>query len=55
MGSVGTALLAASLSTSLVGCSKKKDEETKAKAELDDICRRLLANTVIENYEIELT
>jgi hypothetical protein len=36
MGSVGTALLAASLSTSLVGCSKKKDEETKAKAEQAD-------------------
>ena len=36
MGSVGTALLAASLSTSLVGCSKKKEEETKAKAEQAD-------------------
>jgi len=34
LGSVGTALLAASLATSLAGCSKKKDEETKAKAEL---------------------
>lgn len=32
-GSAGMALLAACLSTSLVGCSKKKDEETKAKAE----------------------
>ena len=29
-------------------------DRTKAKAELDDICRKLLANTVIENYEIEL-
>ena len=29
-------------------------DKAKAKAELDDICRKLLANTVIENYEIEL-
>jgi phosphoribosylformylglycinamidine synthase len=29
-------------------------DRTKARAELDDICRKLLANTVIENYEIEL-
>jgi hypothetical protein len=35
-GSAGTALLAACLATSLVGCSKKKDEETKAKAEQAD-------------------
>jgi phosphoribosylformylglycinamidine synthase subunit PurS len=25
-----------------------------AKAQLDDMCRKLLANTVIENYRIEL-
>jgi hypothetical protein len=36
LGSAGTALLAACLSTSLAGCSKKKDEETKAKAEQAD-------------------
>ncbi|MGE0008874.1 MAG: phosphoribosylformylglycinamidine synthase subunit PurS [Parvibaculaceae bacterium] len=29
-------------------------DRSKARAELDEICRRLLANTVIENYEIEL-
>ena len=29
-------------------------DKTKAKAELDEMCRKLLANTVIENYEIEL-
>ena len=29
-------------------------DKAKAKAELDDMCRKLLANTVIENYEIEL-
>lgn len=32
----------------------KNTDRAKAKAELDDICRKLLANTVIENYEIEL-
>ncbi|TWS97559.1 phosphoribosylformylglycinamidine synthase subunit PurS [Reyranella sp. CPCC 100927] len=26
----------------------------RAKSRLDDMCRRLLANTVIENYRIEL-
>ena len=30
-------------------------DKGKAKAELDEMCRKLLANTVIENYEIELT
>jgi phosphoribosylformylglycinamidine synthase len=30
-------------------------DKAKAKAELDEMCRKLLANTVIENYEIELT
>ncbi|MGE3831915.1 MAG: phosphoribosylformylglycinamidine synthase subunit PurS [Parvibaculaceae bacterium] len=28
-------------------------DKAKAKAELDEMCRKLLANTVIENYEIE--
>ena len=26
----------------------------KAKAQIDEMCRKLLANTVIENYRIEL-
>src|SRR5262249_4319575 len=29
-------------------------DRTKAKARLDEMCRKLLANTVIENYSIEL-
>jgi phosphoribosylformylglycinamidine synthase subunit PurS len=28
--------------------------EAKARAELKDMCERLLANTIIEKYEIEL-
>lgn len=31
----------------------EKDPE-KAKAALDDMCKKLLANTVIENYTIDL-
>jgi phosphoribosylformylglycinamidine synthase len=29
-------------------------DKAKAKARLDEMCRKLLANTVIENYSIEL-
>jgi phosphoribosylformylglycinamidine synthase len=29
-------------------------EPERAKARLDEMCRKLLANTVIENYRIEL-
>jgi phosphoribosylformylglycinamidine synthase len=30
-------------------------DETKARASLKDMCEKLLANTVIEKYEIELS
>jgi len=29
-------------------------DESAARAAIDDMCRKLLANTVIENYRIEL-
>ncbi len=29
-------------------------DKTKAEAAVDEMCRKLLANTVIENYSIEL-
>ena len=29
-------------------------DATKARAQLDEMCKKLLANTVIENYAIEL-
>ncbi len=32
----------------------ESDSEAKARAEVDDMCRRLLANPVIESYEISL-
>jgi len=30
------------------------DDEAKAKAEVEAMCEKLLANTVIENYEVEV-
>ncbi len=30
-------------------------DEAKARAEIENMCEKLLANTVIESYEIELT
>lgn len=31
-----------------------EQSESRARASLEDMCRKLLANTVIEKYEIEL-
>jgi len=30
------------------------DDKSKAEQDLDEMCKKLLANTVIENYRIEL-
>jgi len=30
------------------------DDEEKAKAEVEEMCEKLLANVVIENYEVEI-
>ena len=32
----------------------EEQDQAKAKAELKDMCEKLLANTIIEKYEIEL-
>lgn len=32
-----------------------ENDEMKARAELESMCEKLLANTVIESYEIELS
>lgn len=32
----------------------KSDDRASAEKEVDEMCRKLLANTVIENYSIEL-
>ena len=31
-----------------------EEDPTKARAQVDEMCRKLLANTVIENYEIDV-
>lgn len=32
----------------------KESDPEKARAEVDEMCRKLLANTVIENYQVEI-
>jgi len=38
----------------LIEVQLKAANEEEARAELDAMCRQLLANTVIENYRVEL-
>jgi phosphoribosylformylglycinamidine synthase subunit PurS len=38
----------------LIEVQLKSSGEAEARAELDAMCRQLLANTVIENYRVEL-
>jgi phosphoribosylformylglycinamidine synthase subunit PurS len=38
----------------LIEVQLKTDDEAQARAELDAMCKELLANTVIENYRVEL-
>jgi phosphoribosylformylglycinamidine synthase subunit PurS len=38
----------------LIEVQLKADDEAQARAELDAMCKELLANTVIENYRVEL-
>ncbi len=38
----------------LIEVQLKAGNEEEARAELDAMCRQLLANTVIENYRVEL-
>ena len=38
----------------LIEVQLKADNEVEARAELDAMCKDLLANTVIENYQVEL-
>jgi len=39
----------------LIELELTETSEEKARAEIKDMCEKLLANTVIEKYEIELT
>lgn len=38
----------------LIELEVAETDPVKAKAQIEDMCRKLLANTVIENYAIEL-
>jgi phosphoribosylformylglycinamidine synthase len=38
----------------LIEIELKEKDESRARAQLKDMCEKLLANTVIEKYEIEL-
>ncbi|MFY8092192.1 MAG: phosphoribosylformylglycinamidine synthase subunit PurS [Niveispirillum sp.] len=38
----------------LIELEVAETDPVKAKAQIEDMCRKLLANTVIENYTIEL-
>mgnify|MGYP001384642767 CR=1 FL=1 len=39
----------------IIDIELSEGSETKARADLEKMCQKLLANTVIESYEIELT
>ena len=38
----------------LIEVQLKAENEAEARAELDAMCKQLLANTVIENYQVEI-
>ena len=38
----------------LIEISLKNTDKTKAEAELKQMCEKLLANTVVENYKVEV-
>ncbi len=39
----------------LIEIELNENDETRAKQQITEMCEKLLANTVIENYEFELT
>ncbi len=39
----------------MIDIELSESDETKARLDLEKMCEKLLANTVIESYEIELT
>jgi phosphoribosylformylglycinamidine synthase subunit PurS len=39
----------------LIEVQLKASDEAEARAQLDAMCRQLLANPIIENYRVELT
>ena len=52
--SLGVAGVASVRQGKFIELELAETDKAKAKARLDEMCRKLLANTVIENYSIEL-
>ena len=54
LGSLGFGGVQGARQGKLIELELAEQDPAKARAQVDEMCRRLLANTVIENYAIEL-
>jgi phosphoribosylformylglycinamidine synthase len=54
LGNLGFAGVGSVRQGKLIEIELEETDEAKAKAALKDMCEKLLANTVIEKYDIEL-
>lgn len=54
LGSLGFETVEAVRQGKVIDVDLKETDPKKAESDLKDMCEKLLANTVIENYEIEL-
>jgi len=54
LGNLGFAGVGEVRQGKLIELELDEADATKARAQVDEMCRSLLANTVIENYSIEL-
>ncbi len=55
LGALGFAGVEAVRQGKVIELELAETDRARAEAALDEMCRKLLANTVIENYAIELT
>jgi phosphoribosylformylglycinamidine synthase len=55
LGNLGFAGVGSVRQGKLIEIELAETDEAKAKADLKEMCEKLLANTVIEKYDIELT
>jgi phosphoribosylformylglycinamidine synthase subunit PurS len=54
LGSLGFAGVAEVRQGKVIDLELAETDQARAKAQLDEMCRKLLANTVIESYRVEL-
>lgn len=54
LGSLGFGGVQDARQGKLIELELAEEDPARARAQVDEMCRRLLANTVIENYAIEL-